>query len=163
MHKSAKTIPRKQLIEQVFLYLATLGRGICFKREMLFKEDGLSIAQTELIFQLFIEGPLSMSQLAEKMFITKGALSQLVKSLEEKTIVEKHNSREDNRVSHVSLSRNAEARIRRMHEDQYAHMKHIFNDFSDEDIGTLATYLHNLKSNIYENYEQNHTPNRCNR
>lgn len=102
-----------------------------------------------------------MSQLAEKMFITKGALSQLVKPLEEKGILIRHQSEKDQRISLITLTRAMKAKINSMHEEQYKHMNYIFNSLSDQDIAKLTRYLISIKSNLYN--DKKHSPHRCDR
>jgi DNA-binding MarR family transcriptional regulator len=152
-------LKRKELVEQIFLSIGILGRGICAKRESIFAEHNLSAPQTELIFILFTEEKMGMTDLADRLFITKGALSQLVNSLERKGLVVRASSDPDRRARTISLTEKTKSTLEQTHEMQYQKMQFLFDGFTYPELCDLDRKLKEIKEKIYSGEDS--ASNRC--
>lgn len=69
------------------------------------KKWKLSIAQFDLLVQIGVHQPISQQQLAEKLFVTKGNMTQLLSKLERNGLIER---KQEWRTKHITLTNRGE-------------------------------------------------------
>ncbi|HWA52462.1 MAG TPA: MarR family transcriptional regulator [Patescibacteria group bacterium] len=82
-----------------------------------------------------------VKELAMKLNVTPGAVTQLVDKLVEKKMVERMEDKKDRRVFNISLSRFAKNRIREIKTNYLKNISSGFNDFSDEELEQFINLL----------------------
>jgi DNA-binding MarR family transcriptional regulator len=65
---------------------------------------GVTVAEWAVLRQMLESGPVNPSQLADRLGLTRGAISKLVERLCEKSLVERTASEEDRRYQQVRLT-----------------------------------------------------------
>lgn len=141
---------KEQEIESVFKSIATLGRGIYLSRHKIFKEIGLNSAQSELIFQLYNEGEMEMAEVSERLFISRGAVTQNVDVLLENDLVERIQTSEDRRRWKVKLTDKAYEVISQLNDIQRLKLHHVFAQSSMSELETVNKVLNKAKLELYK-------------
>lgn len=102
-------------------------------------KDGLSLAQSELLFNLYKRQSLATpSLLAKELQLTPGAISQLLDGLEQADYIKRVHSESDRRVCMVVPSDAANAKIRRFKAHQHKLVKDIQNVLTPDELETLV-------------------------
>lgn len=73
-----------------------------FKRKV--EAKGVTVAEWALMRQMFQTGPVNPSQLAEKLGMSRGAISKLIDRLLDKSLVARTSDNNDRRYQSVSLT-----------------------------------------------------------
>ncbi|MBU3196594.1 MarR family winged helix-turn-helix transcriptional regulator [Clostridium algidicarnis] len=119
-----------------------------------FKNSGFTTPQILLIKLLSIEGPLNVSEISEKMFLTKGTVSGIIDRLENQEVVKRNRSNEDKRIVSVALTNKGEDITKTMLGTINKYFDTIFSICKEEDMEKIINGLDILKSVLDENYEE---------
>jgi DNA-binding MarR family transcriptional regulator len=76
--------------------------------------QGVTVAEWVFLRALYDAGPVAPSQLAEKMAMTKGAISKLADRLVEKALIERHANPDDRRAHTLFLNQAGRALVPRL-------------------------------------------------
>lgn len=117
-----------------------------------FGEQNISPAQFELLKTVSCGQPISHKELARKMQLTPGAISQLLEGLEAAELIERTPHPEDRRIVHISLSRAGQAKLHDFHERRKQLLDTAFATLSDEE---LLAYLH-VQQALLDHLENHH-------
>ncbi|MBB6697199.1 MarR family winged helix-turn-helix transcriptional regulator [Clostridium algidicarnis] len=119
-----------------------------------FKNSGFTTPQILLIKLLSIEGPLNVSEISEKMFLTKGTVSGIIDRLENQEVVKRNRSNEDKRIVSVVLTNKGEDITKTMRGTINKYFDTIFSICKEEDMEKIINGLDILKSVLDENCEE---------
>lgn len=100
------------------------------------------------------KGPLSSRQLGEVLYITPGAVTQLVDYLVKEGLVERQPSQEDRRVTNLSVTADGEAKIEKIHQERRSILAEIYGVLSDEELATLVTAQQKMTTQLQKMYQQ---------
>lgn len=123
---------------------ATLAHGkyIASKRAYL-DGDELYMREAHFVMVIGMGPPPTMSELAERLEVTAGAISQLALRMEQKGYVQRHNHAEDKRVNIVTLTEKGEA-LYREHEaldnKNYEIFSYILDEYTPEQIELIKKF-----------------------
>ncbi len=118
-----------------------------------FKDSGFTTPQILLIKLLSIEGPLNVSEISEKMFLTKGTVSGIIDRLENQEVVERNRSNEDKRIVNVALTNKGVGITKTMRGTVNEYFDTIFSMCKEEDMEKIINGLDILRSVLDKNYE----------
>ncbi|MBB6631324.1 MarR family winged helix-turn-helix transcriptional regulator [Clostridium algidicarnis] len=119
-----------------------------------FKNSGFTTPQILLIKLLSIEGPLNVSEISEKMFLTKGTVSGIIDRLENQEVVKRNRSNEDKRIVSVALTNKGEDITKTMRGTINKYFDTIFSICKEEDMEKIINGLDILKSVLDENCKE---------
>lgn len=142
MKTNEKAAYLQHLYEELWMNLAD--------EEDRFKQYGLSSTVEVLLMAVIrMEKPTS-SQLAEKLSITKSAVSQMISKLEEGEFIVKLADPDDKRVQRIGLGPKGEAYARDLEQyDNYVY--HLFaNSLSEEELAHTAQSFEKILRNIHQ-------------
>lgn len=112
---------------------------------------GLSPAQFEALQMIYHGQPLPPKELAKKLSLTPGAVSQLLESLSAAGMIERSHSATDRRVQYVSLSQDGKHRLDTFQASRRQLLTESFDALSDHE---LTTYI-KVQEKLLNWYEQN--------
>lgn len=125
---------REELTNQLMETMQAMKRGMHAYQQAHAQDYPLSHAQAELLFTIRHNQPVSAKQLAVKLNMTPGAISQFVETIEQQGFLERHTSETDRRVQHLRISAEGEKLIKRFEQHRQRMMKTIIRDLTDEEL-----------------------------
>ncbi|MCS7462658.1 MarR family transcriptional regulator [Paenibacillus doosanensis] len=102
-----------------------------------FDEKGMTSAQGFVLEKLESEGPLKVSQMAEAMCYTAGAITSLADKLLSAGYVERERDDEDRRVVYLRITEEGRKMLGTIREQRKTNIKTFFGNLSDEDVHHL--------------------------
>lgn len=139
--------------QEFFRLVLDLGIGIQSKIEELLGEYGLTFTQSMFLFRLYGEKDVQFKDLVKCQKTSKGAVSQIIKVLEEKALVTKEQSSEDKRDWHIRLTEKGTAILKEINQKQRQEMQFIYQGISNNTLELLVENLQIVKQNIDEKYK----------
>src|SRR5258708_26597011 len=92
---------------------------------------------------------MSTKDIAEKLHVTPGAVTQLVDKLVEKKIVERHEDKIDRRILKVKLTPFAKNKFKNFKENYVNSISAMFNELDDNELTQLVNLLDKIKISKY--------------
>jgi len=110
---------RDELFEEMFANMSRMKRlmASCLRSE---GKEQLPPSQTEVLLLVGQEQPVPLKQLAERMRLTPGAISQLVEGVERLGLIKRELSQQDRRVVNITCTNSGKrkvAAVRHMHRE----------------------------------------------
>jgi DNA-binding MarR family transcriptional regulator len=102
-----------------------------------FDETGMTPSQGFLLERLDSEGPLKVSQIAEILGYTPGAITALADKLAAFGFVERERTEEDRRVVYLGITPEGRHMLDKIRALRKANVETFFGELADEDIGHL--------------------------
>ncbi|WP_028549826.1 MarR family winged helix-turn-helix transcriptional regulator [Paenibacillus sp. UNC451MF] len=102
-----------------------------------FNEKGMTAAQGFILEKLDTEGPLKVSQMAEAMCYTAGAITTLSDKLLLAGYVERERDDEDRRVVYLRITEEGRSMLGSIRDQRKSNVDTFFGDLPDEDIQHL--------------------------
>jgi len=106
--------------------------------------SGLTLTQFAVLEALYHLGPMSLSEIAEKVLTTGGNLTMVAGNLERDGLVERERSPKDGRVQILSLTAKGKALMRRVfpaHAAAIAEFMEVLHDAELQQLGELCRKL----------------------
>lgn len=101
-------------------------------------EEDLSPAQMGILFLLKRKQPVSGSDIADELHISRSAVTQVVDALERQDYVSREDSRQDRRVSYLCLSDKGFKKVRQLESKRHKMLESVAESLSDEELEALA-------------------------
>jgi DNA-binding MarR family transcriptional regulator len=95
---------RKELLQEIVSVQLEAKHAMFSHFQRAFADTGLSPAPLHLLMTMMRCGRVSTKDLASKLHLTPGAVSQLVDGLEQSGFITREQDEHDRRVTHLSLS-----------------------------------------------------------
>ncbi len=111
-------------------------------------EQGLNYSQAVIIKNLKQNGAQKVSDLAEKLSMTPGAITGIADKLISSGYIIRNRSEEDRRVVFLELSPKGEEIIQSLRKQMGDLFKQLFSGISEEDIGHLIRIYKQILINI---------------
>ena len=127
---------KEQLLEEIMTNMGT-GRRLMMTRMQRFTRK-TTTSQTEALFVIHQDGPITQKQLAEQMQLTPGSITQLVEQLERLDLVTRTPSKTDRRVTHVAVTDQGAAEVARINAQKEKLFKDVYKDLTLEEMRTMA-------------------------
>lgn len=125
---------REELTNQLMETMQAMKRGMHAYQQAHAQDYPLSHAQAELLFTIRHSQPVSAKDLAKKLNMTPGAISQFVEGIEQQGFLERRTSETDRRVQYLHISAKGEELIKRFEQQRHQMMKTIIHDLTDEEL-----------------------------
>jgi DNA-binding MarR family transcriptional regulator len=127
-----QTIAQADLSPRLRLAITRMARRL--RQEA---DAGLSPSLTAALATLERHGPLTPSRLAEIERIQRPTVTRLLATLENDGLVEREADPDDRRVSHVRISREGSALVKKLRSRKNAYLSRRLRDLDDEELEIL--------------------------
>ncbi|WP_456399476.1 MarR family winged helix-turn-helix transcriptional regulator [Mesoaciditoga sp.] len=138
-----------------FEEIELLLRRTCFRVKvagrLVLKDFELTASQFDILQYLYFEGPQRMTQLSEKMGVTKSTMTGLVSRLESAGYVTKKTYEKDKRVILVVITKDGETIIKRVIEKR---IDFITSSLRDVNSSELLKNLRNIYNAVSKEFDQ---------
>jgi DNA-binding MarR family transcriptional regulator len=130
-------VKREQLIEAIFATMQQLHRTSTTRQHTLMGKHDISITQMELLLTVKQLQPVSVKDLAARMRLTPGAVTQLLEGLVAKNYVGRQPAEYDRRVTSVSLTLSGAEKLKSLWEKRKAMLKQIMETLTEEELTVM--------------------------
>jgi DNA-binding MarR family transcriptional regulator len=118
-------------------------------RRGLRREFGITLPMFDVLAQLYrAPDGLSMSELSQRMMVTNGNVTGLVRRMVGMDLVHQSADRSDQRVQIVRFTRKGQSLLKRITPRQRTWVADAMADLGDDDIGALYSRLGVLKQSV---------------
>ncbi len=140
------TRARKAIIQDVFDTSEVTKRAMFAHFYHSISESGLSPASIRMLFAISHTQPVQPKDLAGKMYLTPGAVTQSIDALVRSGYLQRAGGEGDRRSTFISLTKKGEAKVEALKAAQQRRFTQMVSDLSDED---LENYLHVQQKIMY--------------
>ena len=144
---------REQLIEAIFATMQKLHRTSTTRLHSQMGEHDISLTQLELLFVVRQEQPISVKDLAAKMRLTPGAITQLLEGLVTRNYIGREVAEYDRRVTNVSLTPSGAEKLRALKERHKATLRQVMETLDDEELAVMLR----VQKKMLRHFEQQAT------
>ncbi|WP_246483291.1 MarR family winged helix-turn-helix transcriptional regulator [Alkalicoccobacillus gibsonii] len=109
---------------------------------------GISQSRLEVIHAIYEANELSQKELQQRVNIDHAAITRHLKQLEEKGMVTRRKSEEDNRVTFVKMTEEGLRRVLSYCDERTHFTEQLFKGLSEKDCDTLDQLLSQIQQNI---------------
>ncbi|MCZ8518127.1 MULTISPECIES: MarR family winged helix-turn-helix transcriptional regulator [Paenibacillus] len=109
-----------------------------------FEEQGVSASQAVILEKLASEGPLKVSQIAEMLFITSGAVTSLSDKLISGGFASRTRSEEDRRVVMMEITDKGQKILESLHRHRTLVVESFFGRLPKEDVDHLTRIFNQI-------------------
>ena len=127
-----QTIPDQELAGRLRLAITRTARRL--RQEA---DAGLSPSLTAALATIDRHGPLTPSRLAEMERIQRPTVTRLLATLENDGLVERLTDPDDRRVSHVSITKEGRALVKKLRSRKNAYLSKRLRHLDDDELETL--------------------------
>lgn len=125
---------RRTLMNHLFENMNALKRGMAGHMQTLYRDCPIPRSQLELLFAIHYHQPVSFKQLAQLLYLTPGAVSQLAEGLEEHKLITRHADADDRRIQCLSVAKPGEELLQKVEKHRQGLMETVVQDLSDEEL-----------------------------
>jgi DNA-binding MarR family transcriptional regulator len=111
-----------------------------------FGVTGQQAAQYRVLGVLMKAGPLPMSEVGRRLYISKPYMTILVDTLIEQSLVERHSDPQDRRVVQIAITTRGKAHLKQSVQLYKEDLKGILSTLSAEDLSRLCQSLEHLNT-----------------
>jgi len=127
---------RSKLIAELFETMDIAKRSMHGHMQTIVEGHSISRTQLELLFTIYHLQPTTAKQLAVKLHLTAGAISQLVDELLEQTLIRRRTDPTDRRKQVISLTDEGNSVVKTFEKRRHNVMKQVIETLSDEELVT---------------------------
>lgn len=113
-------------------------------------EKHLTIPQFSLLILTVDEGPLTMSEIAEKLYIASPSVTNLVDRLENQKLIARTPEPGDRRATLIRVTPKGESLVREIRKMSVGRVMHIIERFSGREIGVITRFYELLSRTLDE-------------
>lgn len=135
----------ENLIEDVSFIVHDLTKKAYAKIDEYLKEFGLVRSHAAILRLLKINNELPMSELSEKIQVTKPNVTLLIDKLEKRGYVERVNASHDRRIIFIKLSNAGDEFVESYVKKLHGYFTTMFSKLSSEDLGAFKSNISSLK------------------
>jgi MarR family 2-MHQ and catechol resistance regulon transcriptional repressor len=109
---------------------------------------GLNPSEFGVLELLYHKGDQPVQKVAEKILVTSGTITYVIKKLEKKGLVERKRCEEDKRIYYVTLKSKGQQLMEEIFPKHEAFLDKLFSTIKQEDRELLINLLFKLKNNL---------------
>ncbi len=125
---------RDILVRNLFENMNALKRGVAGHLQLATRDCPISSSQFELLRTIRQMQPVSFKQLARQLYLTPGAVSQLVEGLELHDYVSRHADERDRRMQLLHVSKRGAKLLQNIEKHRQSMLDMLIQDLSDEEL-----------------------------
>jgi DNA-binding MarR family transcriptional regulator len=107
-------------------------------------ETCYTLTEARILFEITPGGKIDTSDIIDTMLIDKSYLSRVLKKFEKNKLITKSKSKEDSRVSQISLTEKGMAELNTLNTLVDKQFKHLLKDLSSTDIKELVLHMNSI-------------------
>lgn len=140
---SSKCSPNVSLPAEVFLRIMELQDSLCFEFQKMFKEEGLTLAQYNMlrILRGVENGRLPCHEIKRRLIQQVPDITRLVDRLEDAGLVYRKRCENDRRVIYIEISQKGLHQLAKLDEPVEELHQRQFSDMSEEELSNLNEML----------------------
>ncbi len=130
---------REELVSQLFENMDAMKRGMYSYFHALQKDFPVSRTQLELLTTISHLQPVSFKDLAQRLYLTPGAISQLVDGLATQSLILREQDPLDRRIQALRLSKKGNKLLQTLEKRRHTIMERVIQDLTTDE---LVAWLH---------------------
>jgi DNA-binding MarR family transcriptional regulator len=115
-----------------------LKRGMAGHLQALYRNCPIPRSQLELLFAIQQHQPISFKHVAQQLYLTPGAVSQLAEGLEQQQLITRTADADDRRIQCLSITPKGEKLLQQVEKHRQSLMESVMQELTDEE---LAVWL----------------------
>jgi DNA-binding MarR family transcriptional regulator len=127
---------RSQLIAELFETMDIAKRSMHGHMQTIVQGHAISRTQLELLFTIYHLQPTTAKQLAAKLHLTPGAISQLVEELMDQKLIQRETDPTDRRKQVISLTDEGRAVVKTFEKRRHSVMNQVIENLTDDELIT---------------------------
>lgn len=143
---------RQQVTTDLFDTMDTAKRSMHGQMQVVLKGCNISRTQLELLFTIHHGQPTTAKELAQKLQLTPGAISQLAEELDKQQLIKRHIDPADRRRQSLTVSDAGNDLLKTILKRRRTIMEHVMKDLSDAE---LATWL-KIQQKMIQEFQKLH-------
>jgi len=145
---------RAETIEQIVRAFHRIGHALYPAATLEWVDLELTMAQVKALFVLSQSGPMSVSELGQKLRVQPPAASHTADALVRLGMVERYEDREDRRRTLLRLSDEAEALVDRLRQGRREWVHRWLGELTDDELAELLRALRPLEAVVTDSHTQ---------
>lgn len=143
-----------EAVEAAFELLEVAG-SLHLHKELLYENFGLTLGRFEILLILRNEPSraLSPSEIAQKMNVTRGTMTQFVDALEKDELVKREDDPKDRRAMFIKLTTRGELLVKKVLPEHFKRLSYFIRLLSKSERKQLLTLLSKLSNGINKSVE----------
>jgi DNA-binding MarR family transcriptional regulator len=142
---------RDTLLSRLEHSMLMIGKGM---HDEQMDYPGSSPAQNHVLMLIGLQGDMSIKQLAEKLRVTSGAVTQHVGALEKTGLLERTKSSSDRRGVVVKITQKGQDAFREIRLAKTRMLSKLFSELSDDELHTLVGLIEKVSLKYIENKKE---------
>jgi DNA-binding MarR family transcriptional regulator len=144
---------REELLQSLVARMGVVMRGMHAGQGFQFAGFNVGPPQVRILFHIASRPDgVSVKDLAEKLSVTPGAVTQFIDALVEKGLVKREEDHNDRRLLRIKLTEFANGKFAEFKKDYFVSVSRVFDSLSDGEILQLIALL--TKANISSNTKE---------
>jgi DNA-binding MarR family transcriptional regulator len=130
---------RQQLIEEVFANMNAMKRGMIGHLQAVNRSLPIPRAQCELLGAIKQTQPVSFKSLAQQLYLSPGAVSQMAEGLESAGLIQRETDPDDRRIQCLRMTKAGEKLLSDISKKQRYLIESVVQNLSDEELTIWAS------------------------
>lgn len=147
---------RKLLLHQLAESFKITHRLFQARSQHRFAGQGLALAQLQILFPLKRYQPITPKELAHKLYLTPGAITQVVEALVQSGYVTRSPDLQDRRVVHLSVSGSGSHKLAELQKQYQTVLTEATIALSDQELTTLLQLQQKIIASLGTATSSNH-------
>lgn len=139
---------RTELIEAIFASMQSLHRNGISKFHALIGQHDITPSQLELLFVVQAQPVINVKDLAAKMQLTPGGITQLVEGLVQNGYVHREQAPNDRRVTNIIISREGSQKLADLQLHRLNIMRKIMQSLTTEELQVMLRVQEKMLEHI---------------
>ena len=149
---------REELIEAIFATMQQMHRTGTAKFHALMGQEDISPTQMELLLNVKHLQPVSVKDIAARMRLTPGAVTQLMEGLVAKGYIERRTDAHDRRITNVVIAENGSKKLKELWERRKAMLRNIMQELDTDELAVMLRVqekmLHHIEDSLSKDNSQ---------
>lgn len=128
---------REEILEAIFANMQQMHRTGGAKFHTLMEREDISRSQMELLMVVKHHQPINVKDLAARLHLTPGAVTQLVEGLVSNGYLDRQEDGRDRRVTNISLAEGGKQKLKDLWEQRKNVIKRIMQTLDTEELATM--------------------------
>jgi DNA-binding MarR family transcriptional regulator len=125
---------RDILIQNLFENMNAMKRGMSSHVQIMNRDCPIPRSQLELLFAIRQAEPVNFKHLAQQLYLTPGAISQLAEGLEQHDLIGRQVDADDRRIQCLHVSKKGIALLHDVEKRRRDTMEAVIEELSDEEL-----------------------------
>jgi DNA-binding MarR family transcriptional regulator len=125
---------REELLQNIFSTFSGIQRLMHARFQRTFEHAKVAPSQLQLLFIIECSQPINLKELASKMYMTPGAITQLIEGLVTEGYIARKQDDNDRRIVYVSLAAEGRKKIAELKKTKQHMFEQVMSSLDDEEL-----------------------------